>query len=125
MARNSGNVTKIKPSVPDPLRPLGEAGRATWERIWALKSTWISTTADIDHVQLLCETVDERALVRARVFADRTGDQWRLPVQLRNLDLQVASLLADLGLNPQDRKRLNAVSDEPLGKLAQMRAKRA
>ncbi len=118
------NVTPLK-KTPEPLRTLGKAGHATWERIWELNCAWISTTVDLEHVQLLCESVDERALVRARVFADRTGDQWRLPVQLRNLDLQVASLLADLGLNPQDRKRLNAVTDEPLGKLAQMRARRA
>ena len=51
--------------TPEPLRPLGSEGQNMWERIWQAGRAWISPTTDIEHVMILCETMDERVQLRA------------------------------------------------------------
>lgn len=119
----SRKVSQLPPpfGVPDPVRPLGQEGRRTWERVWELRKRWIDAAADVEHVQLLCEAIDERMALRLTVL--RSGD-WRERVALRALDGQIAGLLGALGLNPSERERLTQ-GEEPRGRLAELRAARA
>lgn len=107
--------------TPRPPRPLGREGTLLWKRIWGMDKPWISEAIDIDHVTMLCESIDERVALRVTVL--RGGD-WRDRVALRALDSQIADLMSKLGLNPSDRSGLGLV-EAPRGKLAELRAKRA
>lgn len=108
--------------APDPVRPLGRHGRELWDRIWAAGATWLSVEVDTELVQLLAETSDERAQIRATVFGDDTN--WRARAQLRAVDTLLASLLVSLGFTPVERARmaLGGAEPEATGKLAQLRA---
>lgn len=88
-----------------PPRPLGQEGLRLWERVWALQRPWIEEATDLDFVALLCESMDERVMLRVSVL--QTG-AWRDRVALRQLDGQIADLMAGLGLNPTDRRALAA-----------------
>jgi hypothetical protein len=92
-----------------------------WDRIWAMRNRWISEALDIDHVTILCESVDERVALRVKVFRD---GEWRDRVALRALDEQIAVMMGALGLNPSERAKLN-VGEAPKGRLAELRAARA
>jgi hypothetical protein len=107
--------------LPEPPRPLGREGTRLWERIWGMRNRWISEALDMDHVTILCETVDERVALRVRVFQ---SNDWRDRVALRALDDQVAHMMGALGLNPVERAKLN-VGEAPKGRLAELRAARA
>lgn len=108
-------------AFPTPLRSLGVEGTKMWERIWGLHSRWISPAIDIDHVTLLCESVDERAVLRLKVDVDQ---DWRDRVALRALDKQIVEMMGALGLNPTERTKLN-VGEAPKGRLAELREQRA
>jgi hypothetical protein len=99
------NVVPLAPEPPEPPRPLGREGRRLWDSIWNLRRAWIDRAVDLEHVALLCESMDERMGVRVRAMRD---GEWRDRVALRNLDEQIRVLMAALGLNPTDRKALNA-----------------
>jgi hypothetical protein len=107
-------------TAPEPPRPLGSEGRKFWDRVWGLRKNWIDTAVDLDHVALLCESMDERMGLRIAVLRDGS---WRDRVALRALDAQIAALMASLALNPTDRKALS-VGGEARGKLAELRAAR-
>ena len=91
--------------APSPPRPLGPEGRRLWERIWKAGRGWLAPS-DTDLVLLVCETMDERVILRLHVL--RAGDDfdWRDRVALRSLDDQVQSLLSLLAFSPSDRSRL-------------------
>lgn len=108
-------------AVPDPPRPLGSEGRRSWDRLWELRRSWIEHDADLEHVLLLCESIDERVGLRVRVL--RSND-WRDRLGLRALDDQIAMLLGQLGLNPADREGITTGVAVGTGKLAQLRAAR-
>jgi hypothetical protein len=92
----------------------------TWERIWSLRKRWIQTEADLEHVALLCESVDERMSLRLLVLRQ---NEWRDRVALRALDAQIVGLMGALGLNPTERQKLGA-EEEARGKLAALRSNR-
>jgi hypothetical protein len=89
--------------TPAPLRPLGLEGQKMWERIWEAGRAWISLTTDIEHVMILCETMDERVQLRDIVFK---GGEWRDRVALRQLDTQITGMLSLIAFNPVERSRL-------------------
>lgn len=101
--RASLTVLPAAPVAPEPARPLGQAGRALWERVWGAGATWLAELVDAEQVLILCEQADERAALRVKVLRD--GD-WRERAGLRALDAQVMDGLAVLGFNPVDRARL-------------------
>ena len=102
---NKSNVVALvsKNEIPTPPRILGHEGTALWNRVWANGKTWISDKTDVEHVLILCETMDERTLIRANVLR---GTDWRDRVALRSLDAQITSMLSALAFNPLDRTRM-------------------
>lgn len=95
--------------IPEPHRPLiGTAdepgpGRELWNRIWTSGCAWIRRDTDIEIVQIICEQIDERQVLRTKLFSN--GD-WRDRAQLRHLERSISANLASLGFSPTDRARL-------------------
>jgi hypothetical protein len=115
-----GTVAPMPSGIPDPPRTLGKEGQRLWESIWGLRKAWISQQIDVEHVALLCESMDERQMLRLRALR---GDDWRDRVALRNLDEQIRILMSALGLNPTDRKALSTGgTGDPNSRLAALRA---
>ena len=112
------------PTTPEPLRPLGQEGRRLWDRVWEMRSKWIDRDLDVDHVTVLCESVDERVSLRFKVLRD---GEWRDRVALRSLDDQIDRMMGALGLNPSDRARMNVAieASAEFDPLAKMRARYA
>jgi len=111
--------------TPQPLRPLDEAGLAFWNSIWLEALNWISPQTDIYLVQVVAEQFDERDELRNKVKADGAP---RERAGLRELEKQLTSNLAALGLNPSDRARLGFAlvqTENKLDKLMRMKNQRA
>lgn len=108
--------------IPDPLRPLQREGRRTWDRVWGNGAVWLSPATDIELVQNLAESMDEREVLRAKVLDE--GDRYDR-IALRKLDEQVKAMLSALGFTPVDRTRMGVAEVQAVSKLEQMRARRA
>lgn len=106
---------------PEPPRPLGPEGMKLWNRVWDAGRAWISPTSDIEHVLILCETMDERSQLRLTVLR---GSDWRDRVALRSIDSQLTSMLSSLGFNPLDRSRLGIAEVQAQSKIDQLLARR-
>ena len=111
----------MAPQPPEPPRPLGPEGLKLWNRVWEAGRSWISPSSDIEHVLILCETMDERSQLRLNVLR---GSDWRDRVALRSIDAQLASMLSALGFNPIDRSRLGIAEVQAQSKLEQLLARR-
>lgn len=92
---------------PEPMRPLGSAGTALWERVWTAGASWLAEKVDAEQVLIMCEQMDERVALRARVFRDAASPTvWRDRLALRALESQIADGLSVLAFNPTERSRL-------------------
>lgn len=96
----------VNGSMPEPLRPLGLAGRDTWDKILTAGAVWIAGT-DLHLLQQICEQLDEQQALRVKVLdpAPRR-DQWRDRRGLRMIDDQILKGMTALGLSPAARARL-------------------
>jgi len=106
--------------TPEPPRPLGPEGLKLWERVWTNGRAWISDRTDIEHVLLLCESMDERTALRLQVLR---GSDWRDRVALRSLEHQIVGMLSSLAFNPVDRTRLGVAEVQGMSKLEELRAR--
>jgi hypothetical protein len=107
--------------TPTPLRPLLTEGQRLWERVWADGGVWLSPATDIELVQLLAETMDEREGLRAFVMTGQA--EWRDRVALRSVDDQIKSMLSALGFTPADRTRMGVAEVRAVSKLEQLQAR--
>ena len=107
--------------VPAPPRPLSTHGRDLWERIWSGAHGWVSDRTDIDLALLVCEQVDERSVLRHRVF---TENHWRDRSALRALEDSIAKNLSALGMTPTDRARLGLAEVSAASQLERLRRER-
>lgn len=116
-------VVPLEPAyqIPEPLRPLGKMGMEFWERTWEVGINWISPKADIEIMMMTAEMIDERAILRNLVFQDRNADRPKLRSGLRELERQIQSNLAQLGLSPADRARLGLAEVKRQSKLAELK----
>lgn len=112
-------VTSLPPQMgtPEPPRPLGAAGEAMWERVWARGRAWMAES-DADLLLLTCEQMDERQQLRLKVLRD--GD-WRERSGLRALDKQIQDALSMLGFTPADRARLGLAEVKARSVLEELR----
>lgn len=117
-----GTVHRLptNPTIPEPLRPLGQEGRRMWERIWESGGTWVSAKTDIELVQMLCEALDERIALRVQVLR---GAEWRERVALRHLERSIQTMLSQLGFTPTDRTRIGAGEMAPTSKLEELKSR--
>jgi len=108
--------------VPSPLRPLELSGKSLWDRIWNGGQLWISNRTDIELVQMVCEQLDERDLLRAFVLENM--EAWHERAALRQLEKDIASNLGQLGFSPAERTRLGLAEVKRQSKLEELMAKR-
>ncbi len=109
--------------VPVPLRPLLNQGQRMWERIWSEGAIWLSPHTDIELVQMLAETMDEREGLRGYVLSGEA--EWRDRVALRSIDDQIKSMLSALGFTPVDRTRMGVAEVRSMSKLEALQARAA
>ena len=107
----------------EPLRELGPVGRAFWDSIFGAGEMWISVRTDTALVQLVCELMDRRELLR-EAFID---DPVSRPVNMSLLETekQIISGLSLLGFSPADRTRLGLVSAKTKSKLEELLSKKS
>ena len=99
-----------------PPRPLGEAGMVLWRRCWSSGARWIAAT-DLELVAMLCESVDEREVLRAVVLADGLRFD---RAALRALDRQIVATLSLLGFSPSDRASMGVAEVRAATDLAKL-----
>lgn len=123
------NVVQLERVVsPEPVRALGRVGRAMWDSAWENAGAWLART-DMETLQLVCEQLDERSILRAQVLSGERGldgkptgvADWRARLALRQLDVQILAGLSVLGFTPTDRSRLGVAEVARVDKLDQLR----
>ena len=99
----------------EPLRELGPVGREFWDSIFGAGELWISIRTDTALVQMVCELMDRREVLREAFAADPTDRS--INMSLLETEKQVVSGLSLLGFTPADRTRLGLVSVKTKSKL--------
>lgn len=119
-SRNQGNAVVLNTPafIPEPPRRLDESGLRFWNEAWQLG--WLSPTADLEAVALLCERLDERDQLRSYVL--NNVDAWRERASLRKLEEQIESSLKSLILTPVDRIKAGVNEVKTQTKLEQLLA---
>lgn len=107
--------------IPEPPRRLDESGLRLWDEVWRLG--WISPTADIESVALLCERMDERDQLRSYVLDN--VEAWRERASLRKLEEQIETSMKSLILTPEARIKAGVNEVKTQTKLEQLMALKA
>ena len=108
----------------DPLRELGPVGRAFWDSIFGAGELWISVRTDTALIQMVCELMDRREVLREEFLSDPVSRQ--VNMSLLETEKAIVSGLSLLGFTPSDRTRLGLVSAKTKSKLQElMEAKQA
>lgn len=115
-------VVQVIDKAPEPLRRLEESGLQLWRNVWSNRSTWLKDT-DIELLQILCEQLDERDLLRAYVLENI--EAWHERAALRALDKEIRDNMTQLGFTPQSRSRLGIQEVKAASKLEELQARKA
>jgi len=114
--------TFVIDSIPEPLRRLEESGMNLWRQVWSQKQTWLKPT-DMELMQMLCEQLDERDLLRAYVLENI--EAWHERAALRSLDKDIRDNMTQLGFTPQARAKLGIQEVKTASKLDELMARKA
>ena len=101
----------------------GVVGKQFWDSIFDAGEIWISIRTDTELVQLVCEQLDRRELIKEQIQADPTDPVWFR--QANEIEKQIVASLSLLGFTPADRTRLGLVSAKTKSKLEELLAKKA
>lgn len=106
-----------------PRAPFGLSGQglAFWEAVWGCN--WISHKSDYQLVLMTAEAISERESVKELVASIPENTKARSG--LRELDRQIVSQLALLGLSPSDRARLGIAEVKKESKLEELLRRKA
>ena len=107
----------------EPLRELGIVGKQFWDNIFDAGEIWISIRTDTELVQMVCEQLDRRELIKQQIESDPTDPTWYR--QANEIEKQIIHSLSLLGFTPADRTRLGLVSAKTKSKLEELLAKKA
>jgi hypothetical protein len=110
-------------AIPEPLKPLSGSGLDLWDRTWERGYTWISANTDIQLLQMTCEQLDERDVLRDYVLAN--VEAWHERSALRELEKSIRSNLSLLGFTPTDRMKLGVAEIKAESKMEQLRRRQA
>jgi hypothetical protein len=107
----------------EPLAPLGEAGQALWDSVFSEGQLWISPRTDVAWLQVVCELLDRREVLKLEWLADPTNR----PVNMSLLETEkmIQSGLGLLGFTPTDRSRLGVAEVKAKSKLEELMERRA
>jgi hypothetical protein len=114
-------TTEAVTKVPEPLRRLEESGLELWSSVWSNKHTWLKST-DIQLLQILCEQLDERDLLRAYVLDNI--EAWHERAALRTLDKDIRDNMTQLGFTPQARSKLGIQEVKTQSKFEELMARK-
>ena len=106
----------------EPLRPLDWAGMQLWDSVFNHGELWVSSRTDVQLLQLVCEQLDRKLVVEARIAEH--PDEWHMYKQLNDLERLITSNLGLLGFTPADRTRLGLAEVKRQSKLEALIAKR-
>lgn len=107
----------------EPLRPLGDAGKAFWDTIFGAGELWISIRTDTTLVQITCELLDRREHLQTIWWTNPTDRPTNM--SLLETEKAISSNLSMLGFSPADRTRLGFVSAKTKSKLEELLARKA
>ena len=107
----------------EPLAPLGEAGQKLWDSVFGDGELWISPRTDVAWLQVVCELLDRREVLKVEWLADPTNR----PVNMSLLETEkmIQSGLGLLGFTPTDRSRLGVAEVKAKSKLEELMERRA
>ena len=120
--RTSDAIAPMEYGYVEPVRPLGSVGKQFWDSIFGAGELWISIRTDVQLVQLVCESLDRREVLREQWATDPVNRQ--INMSLLETEKQIVSGLSLLGFSPADRTRLGLVSAKTKSKLEELLAKK-
>jgi len=107
----------------EPLFPLGEAGQKLWDSVFNDGELWISPRTDVAWLQVVCELLDRREVLKQEWMAD-PADR-KLNMSLLETEKLLQSGLGLLGFTPTDRSRLGVAEVKAKSKLEELMERRA
>ena len=118
-----GSLMEIEGGFREPLRPLGEAGYQLWTEVFEVGGLWISQKTDTQLLQMVCELLDRREILREEFLADPT--ERKVNMSLLETEKLIQSSLSLLGFTPSDRSRLGVAEVKAKSKLEELMDRRA
>ena len=118
-----GELMTIDGGFREPLRPLGEAGQQLWDEIYMVGGMWISPQSDTQLLQMTCELLDRREILREEFLADPT--ERKVNMSLLETEKLIQTSLSLLGFTPSDRSRLGLAEVKAKSKLEELMDRRA
>jgi hypothetical protein len=107
----------------DPIRPLGVVGKQFWDSVFGAGELWISIKTDTQLVQMACELLDRREVLRDAWASNPTDRPTNM--SLLETEKQIINAFSLMGFSPSDRTRLGLVSAKTKSKLEELLAKKA
>jgi hypothetical protein len=114
----TGVIEIIRNGTPEPIRRLEESGLHLWNETWAMGDAWISDKTDVHLLQITCEQLDERDILRLYVIENI--EAWHERAALRQLENAISSNLSMLGFTPTDRSKLGFTLAKTKSKLQEL-----
>jgi hypothetical protein len=102
---------------------LGSAGQQLWDEIYQVGGMWISPQSDTQLLQMVCELLDRREILREEFLADPT--ERKVNMSLLETEKLIQTSLSLLGFTPSDRSRLGLAQVKAKSKLEEMMDRRA
>ena len=118
-----GSVMEIEGGYREPLRPLGEAGYQLWAEVFGFGELWVSPKTDTQLLQMVCELLDRREILREEFLADPT--ERKVNMSLLETEKLIQSSLSLLGFTPSDRSKLGLAEVKAKSKLEELMDRRA
>jgi hypothetical protein len=118
-----GELMTIEGGFREPLRPLGSAGQQLWDEIYQVGGMWISPQSDTQLLQMVCELLDRREILREEFLADPT--ERKVNMSLLETEKLIQTSLSLLGFTPSDRSRLGLAQVKAKSKLEELMERRA
>jgi hypothetical protein len=107
----------------EPLQPLGDAGNKLWDAVFDEGDLWVSPRTDVAWLQIVCELLDRREVLKQEWLADPTDR--KLNMSLLETEKMLQSGLGLLGFTPTDRSRLGVAEVKAKSKLEELMERRA
>lgn len=100
-----------------PFRPLEFAGKQLWDAAMTTGGNWIARNSDTQLLMLVCEQMDRRTDLIAKI---EETQEWRLYRALHDLEKMISSNLGMLGFTPADRTRMGVAEVKVASKLEEL-----
>ena len=121
--RTNDAIAPLDYGYVEPIRPLGVVGKQFWDSVFGAGELWISIKTDTQLVQMACELLDRREVLR-EAWASNPVDR-PTNMSLLETEKQIISAFSLMGFSPSDRTRLGLVSAKTKSKLEELLAKKA